>query len=98
MVNRLHEKTTGICIQGHAYRPHTHAYGQSDKVQKAGGAQTSRARHRMAHRQQGGLNPVIQLNRLPRATCTGIGIPVLQAIEILPVYRYIYGEVSRIYR
>ena len=34
MVNRHHEKAIGICIQGHAYRPHTHAYGQSDKVRK----------------------------------------------------------------
>jgi len=34
MVNRHHEKAIGICVQGHAYRPHTHAYGQSDKVRK----------------------------------------------------------------
>ena len=32
MVNRHCEKAIGTCVQGHAYRPHTHAYGQSDKV------------------------------------------------------------------
>ena len=32
MVNRHYEKAIETCVQTHAYMPHTHAYGQSDKV------------------------------------------------------------------
>ena len=32
MVNRHYEKAIETCVRAHAYRPHTHAYGQSDKV------------------------------------------------------------------